>query len=76
MEAGQVFFPAEARWLEDLENELLAFPHGRNDDQVDTLAYAALEVTRRSKRRVSLAGWKLDPDLLKPAGITNQHWNS
>jgi predicted phage terminase large subunit-like protein len=31
-----VFFPEKAPWLEDLENELLAFP-GRHDDQVDAL---------------------------------------
>ena len=29
MEAGQVFFPAEAPWLDDLEHELLSFPNGR-----------------------------------------------
>jgi hypothetical protein len=31
-----VLFPEKAPWLEDLENELLAFP-GRHDDQVDAL---------------------------------------
>jgi predicted phage terminase large subunit-like protein len=35
-EGGSVFFPEKAAWLEDLENELLAFP-GRHDDQVDAL---------------------------------------
>jgi predicted phage terminase large subunit-like protein len=35
-EGGSVFFPENAPWLEDLENELLAFP-GRHDDQVDAL---------------------------------------
>ena len=35
-EGGSVFFPEKAPWLEDLENELLAFP-GRHDDQVDAL---------------------------------------
>jgi hypothetical protein len=29
--------PVEAPWLADFENELLAFPNGRNDDQVDAL---------------------------------------
>jgi predicted phage terminase large subunit-like protein len=37
---GQVFFPWEAPWLVDLENELSAFPNGRYDDQVDALVQA------------------------------------
>jgi predicted phage terminase large subunit-like protein len=37
---GQVFFPREAPWLVDLENELFAFPNGRFDDQVDALIQA------------------------------------
>jgi predicted phage terminase large subunit-like protein len=37
---GQVFFPEEAPWLVDLENELFAFPDGRYDDQVDALVQA------------------------------------
>ena len=37
---GQVFFPREAPWLVDLENELFAFPNGRYDDQVDAVIQA------------------------------------
>lgn len=37
-EAGQVHFPAEASWLNDLILELLQFPAGRNDDQVDSIS--------------------------------------
>jgi predicted phage terminase large subunit-like protein len=36
----QVFFPEQAPWLIDLENELFAFPNGRYDDQVDALFQA------------------------------------
>jgi hypothetical protein len=36
-EAGRILLPNEAPWLADFENELLAFPHGRYDDQVDAL---------------------------------------
>jgi predicted phage terminase large subunit-like protein len=36
-EAGRILVPAEATWLADFENELLAFPSGRYDDQVDAL---------------------------------------
>jgi predicted phage terminase large subunit-like protein len=37
---GQVFFPTEAPWRPDLENELLAFPFARHDDQVDSISQA------------------------------------
>jgi predicted phage terminase large subunit-like protein len=36
-EAGRIVLPQEALWLADFENELLAFPAGRYDDQVDAL---------------------------------------
>jgi predicted phage terminase large subunit-like protein len=36
-EAGRIVLPTEAPWLADFENELLAFPSGRYDDQVDAL---------------------------------------
>ncbi|MBD3815244.1 MAG: phage terminase large subunit [Halothiobacillus sp.] len=39
MEQGKVFFPERAEWLADFEAELLKFPNGRNDDQVDSFAY-------------------------------------
>ena len=39
-ESGQVYFPEEASWLEDLEEELFSFPHSRNDDQVDSISQA------------------------------------
>jgi predicted phage terminase large subunit-like protein len=34
---AQVFFPTSETWLANFEAELLAFPHGRYDDQVDAL---------------------------------------
>jgi predicted phage terminase large subunit-like protein len=39
-ENGQVFFPKEAPWLRDLEDELFAFPNSRHDDQVDSISQA------------------------------------
>jgi predicted phage terminase large subunit-like protein len=44
---GQVFSPRAAPWLIDFENELVAFPSGRYDDQVDALIQA-LEYRRPS----------------------------
>jgi len=34
-EAGMIYLPARAIWLADYEKELIAFPNGKNDDQVD-----------------------------------------
>jgi predicted phage terminase large subunit-like protein len=36
-EAGRILLPTEAPWLADFESELLAFPLGRYDDQIDAL---------------------------------------
>lgn len=38
IEAGQVFLPKEASWLGDFYNEMLAFPLGKYDDQVDSVS--------------------------------------
>jgi predicted phage terminase large subunit-like protein len=65
MEAGQVFFPAEAKWLDDLEHELLSFPNGRHDDMVDVLAYAVAELRRRKPRQRLRSGSLTDSDLGK-----------
>ena len=39
LEGGRVLLPVGAPWVRDLEAELLAFPHGTHDDQVDTFSY-------------------------------------
>jgi predicted phage terminase large subunit-like protein len=38
LEAGKVFLRAGTPWLGDLRTEMLAFPHGKHDDQVDALS--------------------------------------
>ncbi len=53
-ESGRVFFPARAVWLGELEAELLAFPHGRHDDMVDSISQALGWVQRQ--QRVQQAG--------------------
>lgn len=42
LESGRVYFPVGAQWQAEFETELLQFPSGRHDDQVDVLAYAVL----------------------------------
>lgn len=37
LEAGLCKLPTEAPWLNDFHRELRAFPHGRHDDQVDSM---------------------------------------
>jgi predicted phage terminase large subunit-like protein len=43
--ARQVFVPAGAPWLHDMKAEMARFPLGSHDDQVDALAYAAMDST-------------------------------
>ena len=38
IEAGRVIRPETASWVEDFKAELLTFPNGRFDDQVDSLS--------------------------------------
>ncbi len=38
IEAGHVLLPKSAPWLDDFLLEVLAFPYGRFDDQVDSLS--------------------------------------
>jgi len=47
MEAGTVYFLRNAPWLEEYENELLVFPNGEHDDQVDVTSYAGIVIARR-----------------------------
>ena len=66
LEQGKIWFPKRKRWLDELYAELATFPHSKHDDQVDVLAYAARQITRRP--RLSIAGMRDDPDLHKPGG--------
>ncbi len=47
IEGGGVYFRAAAPWLGPLEWELLAFPEGEHDDQVDACAYAVQAIMAR-----------------------------
>lgn len=43
-EEHRVFHPRGRSWVDDMESELLVFPNGAHDDQVDVIAYAALQL--------------------------------
>lgn len=45
MRQGRVFFPEEASWTQEMVNELLRFPSGVHDDQVDALAWIGIMMT-------------------------------
>ncbi|ADH91575.1 phage uncharacterized protein [Ancylobacter novellus DSM 506] len=53
-EAGQVHVPEEAPWLADYISELLAFPNGRHDDQVDSTSQALHYLTLSTAREREL----------------------
>ena len=52
IERGSVLLPTSAHWLDELKSELLAFPNGTHDDQVDALSQLLNWV--RTKPRYSL----------------------
>jgi predicted phage terminase large subunit-like protein len=48
IEAGHVHLPKQATWLDSFLLELLGFPHGRHDDQVDSVSqFLKWAATRR-----------------------------
>lgn len=62
--SGRVYFPAEAEWLKEWENELAIFPQGSHDDQVDTMSYAA---------RVQSHEWTPAPQQERPGQTPFEH---
>ncbi len=56
IEAGQVFLPKDAPWLGDFLDELLAFPKGRHDDQVDSVSQFLNWAGRQERNRRRVAG--------------------
>ncbi len=48
LERGETWVPREAPWLTAFEDELASFPHGKHDDQVDSVIQflAALDTGR------------------------------
>lgn len=62
MQAGKVYFPKNAPWMPVLTNEILKFPGGKHDDQVDALAWAIRLILMKSppilKQPAPLLSWK------------------
>jgi len=51
IEAGYVLIPERASWLADFETEILAFPYGRHDDQVDSMSQFLNWIAFRQSRQ-------------------------
>ena len=50
IEGGEVYLPRHAQWLDDLRTEILAFPHGLHDDQVDLISQALSWMSRPRRK--------------------------
>jgi len=59
IESGRVFLPRKAPWLDGLQHELLQFPNGRHDDQVDSMVNFLRWETRQKNtiRAMQLSGF-------------------
>lgn len=59
VDAKRAWFPRTevAPWIVEWNKELLAFPNGAHDDQVDTFAYAAKEVTTGALSTIKRKVW-------------------
>ncbi len=51
-ELGTVYHRLNAPWLGDFEDELLEFPNGAHDDQVDTASFAGIEIAGGTEPRI------------------------
>ncbi len=49
IEAGQVWLPEKAPWLDEFKTEILPFPNGRHDDQVDSMSQFLGWLDRRKR---------------------------
>jgi predicted phage terminase large subunit-like protein len=60
-QAGNVFLPRDATWLQSYRAQLTAFPRGINDDMVDQTSQALLRVAHKHGRYVdamtAVRGW-------------------
>ena len=59
IENGRVLFPKDAHWLNDYVQELITFPKGRYDDQVDSTAQALKWITVEGIEPAFITGMKM-----------------
>jgi predicted phage terminase large subunit-like protein len=69
-ESGQVHVPQDAPWLATWLKELLAFPNGRHDDQVDSTSQALDYLTARTHSLHASEALRERPESVRrPAGF-------
>lgn len=72
MQAGKVYFDEKAPWYDDLRKELMRFPAGKHDDQIDALAWAVrlslLRQAPREKEPPPIKSWRDKLKLLVGSG--------
>ena len=62
-ESGMVYHREGAYWLNELEAELLAFPNGAHDDQVNVMLHVVMEIfSREETRRPSIGAWLVNKE--------------
>lgn len=73
MQQGKVFFPRDAPFYSALRGELLRFPSGEHDDQVDALAWIGLMMAEFSTLKLptekAKPSWR---DRLNTVGVTRR----
>jgi len=57
VEAGNVYLPASAPWLDAFINEFALFPASKNDDMVDAITMALNFCAQRSPARLTEVTW-------------------
>lgn len=57
IEAGNVFLPQSATWLDSFINEFSLFPAAKNDDIVDSISMAINYMTQRSNPSLTEVSW-------------------
>jgi predicted phage terminase large subunit-like protein len=70
---GKVYFPSDAPWIDDLVTEMLQFPVGKNDDQVDVLSLFGRMLNDMSKGTVPEE--KAPPKFIQSATL-NDLWRN
>ena len=59
--SGQVWFP-ETRWASETVEEILAFPAGEHDDEVDTMTLALIRARKGGMIRLNSDSDHLDAE--------------
>lgn len=77
MQLGKVYFDQSAPWFPEMQKEMLHFPAGKHDDQIDGLAWATrLTLTRsaprEARREPVVKSWKDKlPGLMGDKGVSH-----